>query len=617
MAKLQKVTVVIPCYNEAKSIGKVITQFPVAQLRQQGFALHVLVIDNNSSDNTAAVAKKAGAEVLYEPRRGKGNALRTGFAQVSADTDFVVMLDGDNTYDSGEIIRLLEPLRTGFSDVVVGSRLCGRIQTDAMPRLNRLGNQLFTIAARLLYGINITDALTGYFAWRKPALDELLPYIQSPGFAVEMEMITKIARLGHRIVAVPISYHFRSGCSNLRPVRDGTRILSMMCRNLLWRPVHKKRMFMPRTLVFVSDSVYPYMKGGKEKRLYEITRQLAAMGHEVHIYTMHWWPESEKIKQEQGVYLHAICKKHEMYHGDRRAIKEAILFSLACFKLLRVRFDVLDVDHMPFFPIFTTWIVCKLRGRKLYATWHEALSRQEWTSYMRRGGIIASIIERMCTYLPHCITAASAQTKESLATIHGRDQRVALVASGINVAEVSSAPSATLNIDVLYVGRLVKDKHVDMLVEAVNLIAKQKPGVNVVIIGQGPERKALEERVAHYDLQKNITFLEPLPEARAIYAYMKAARVFCLPSVREGFGIVALEALGCGTPVVTVDSPGNAARHLIQPGQNGSVVPLTPDAIAEALVQWISTAQKPGIAAQAAANDWQQLAQQQAEVYLS
>lgn len=627
---MKNLAVIIPCRNEAKSIAKVIEQFPREALAQHDIRLSVHVIDNNSSDNTAQIAKAAGAMVLTEKQQGKGNALRTGFRSIPHDTDYVAMLDGDDTYSPQEILRIIEPLQNNFCDVVLGSRLGGRIQTAAMNRLNQFGNHLFTSAVRNFYGVTVTDVLTGYFAWKKSALDTLAPHITSPGFAIEMEMITKMARLNQHMVSVPISYHPREGNSHLRPFRDGLRIGLMLLKNLLWKPTTQlppptnvpnfsevtKEDFLPRKIVFVSDAIYPYMKGGKEKRLHEITKRLAAMGHEVHIYTMHWWKEQQKTRIENGVYLHALCKQHELYHGNRRSIKEGIVFGLACFKLMRVPFDVLDVDHMPFFPIFSSWIVCALRGRRLYATWHEALSHQEWVRYMGHSGFIAAFIERLSTFLPYRITAASSQTKDLLAMNHRRIKRVELVGSGIDTSLLNNIKSAEVECDILYAGRLVKDKNVNKLVDAVALIAKSHPEVRCIIIGSGFEKTHLCEQVKALGIGQNVTFLDPLPEAADVYAYMKAAKVFCSPSVREGFGIVSLEALGCGTPVVTVNSAGNAARHLVHDGQNGSVVPPEPTALAEAILYWISASQKPSITAELADCDWHNLAKKQAEVYM-
>lgn len=233
---MKKVTVVIPCYNEEAGITGVITGFPRAQLKAHGYKLEILVIDNNSTDRTAEVAKAAGARVIHEPKKGKGNAIRTGFYSIADDTDYIVMLDGDDTYRPQEIIRLLEPINSGFCHVVIGSRLGGRISRGSMTFFNRTGNWIFSHLVRYAYRVNVTDVLTGYFAWHRNAIEDLRPHLRSNGFAIEMEMITKMAKLGEEIYSVPISYHARAGESNLNPIGDGTRILRMFITNLWWAP---------------------------------------------------------------------------------------------------------------------------------------------------------------------------------------------------------------------------------------------------------------------------------------------------------------------------------------------------------------------------------------------
>lgn len=234
--KTTKLVVLIPCYNEADGIGNVLQKFPHEKLQHNHIDSSIIVIDNNSTDNTADVARAYGAAVIHEPRKGKGNAMRTGFRSVPKDTDYVVMLDGDDTYDAGEIIRMIEPLENGFCNVVVGSRLGGKMHDNAMRSFNRAGNWFFTHIVRLYYRVNVTDVLTGYFAWKKECVDELLPHLVSEGFAIEMEMVTKMARLKHQIYSVPISYTPRSGETNLRPVYDGRRILKMYIGNMRWQP---------------------------------------------------------------------------------------------------------------------------------------------------------------------------------------------------------------------------------------------------------------------------------------------------------------------------------------------------------------------------------------------
>lgn len=235
MIQKKKITIIIPCYNEEHGIAAVISGFPRKAMAKYGYELDVLVVDNNSADNTVAVAQTAGARVIHEPKQGKGNAIRTGFYSIGADTDYVVMLDGDNTYRPEEILRLIEPLNADFCRVVIGSRLGGRITAGSMTPFNRLGNWVFSHLVRYSYRVNVTDVLTGYFAWHREVIEQLRPHLQSDGFAIEMEMITKMARLGEDIYSVPISYTARAGESSLNPIGDGSRILAMYLRNLSWR----------------------------------------------------------------------------------------------------------------------------------------------------------------------------------------------------------------------------------------------------------------------------------------------------------------------------------------------------------------------------------------------
>ena len=233
---MNKITVLIPCYNEAEAIAEVVRKVPTRDLKAYGYDVEVLVVDNNSKDNTAEVARNAGARVVHEGKQGKGNALRTGFYSLSDDTDFVVMLDGDDTYRADEILRLVEPIKNGFAQVILGSRILGSISVGSMRRFNRMGNVIYSWLVRTVYRVPVTDVLTGYYAWSIDAVKELRPHLTSTNFAIEMEMTTKMARLHHRMYSVPISYDARQGDSSLHPIRDGLRIMRMFLRNLTWKP---------------------------------------------------------------------------------------------------------------------------------------------------------------------------------------------------------------------------------------------------------------------------------------------------------------------------------------------------------------------------------------------
>lgn len=253
----KKITVIVPCYNESKAIAKVLQSFPHQKLAHFNWKLDIIVIDNNSTDNTGSVARKNGAEVIHEKKPGKGNALLRGLNTIPEDTDYVVMLDGDNTYYPKEIFRMIEPLDSNFCDSILGSRIQGKIHLGAMGQMSRIGNWFFSFLVRYFYKVNVTDVLTGYFSWKKSALDKLLPHLNSTGFDIEMDMITKMARLNLEVYSVPISYHPRIGDSKLSHLKDGWEILKTFLSNLNWHPPTAE---VESTTVYTKDIAPAYLE---------------------------------------------------------------------------------------------------------------------------------------------------------------------------------------------------------------------------------------------------------------------------------------------------------------------------------------------------------------------
>jgi glycosyltransferase involved in cell wall biosynthesis len=366
-------------------------------------------------------------------------------------------------------------------------------------------------------------------------------------------------------------------------------------------------------IVYVSDAIYPYNKGGKEKRLFELTTRLAKMGHDVHIYTMHWWDGPEKERMENGVTLHAISKLYPLYTGDRRSIKEGVMFGLACFKLFRVKFDVIDVDHIPVFPIYSSWIVCILRGKKMHTSLMEVWGRKYWVDYMGASGNVAALLEWGSVKLPHTITAISGHTRNLLQEKLGRSRNVHVVACGIDYDYIRAIKPASVKSDIIFAGRLLSNKNVDLILKAVHLLAQKQAGITCTIIGNGPEEDNLKALTQQLKITKNITFINFLPKHDDLYAYIKSSKVFAFPSDREGFGIVVIESIACNTPVVTANVPTNAAKDLISP-KTGSLSSLNPADLSSALELWIDSPKK-NIANEAKRYNWDALAHEQVEVY--
>lgn len=206
-----RVTVVIPTLDEAGSIGRVLDEIPP-------LATEVLVVDSGSTDGTPRIAAARGARVVLEPRRGYGRACLTGIAHARSP-DVVVFLDADYSDRPAEMTRLLEPIRRGEADVVLGSRLAGGMSPGAMPWHQVVGNRLAAALIRALYGVPLTD-LGPFRAVRYDVLRTLRLAERTYGWAVELP--TRGAMHGYRIAEVPVSYHPRIGVSKISGTLRGS-----------------------------------------------------------------------------------------------------------------------------------------------------------------------------------------------------------------------------------------------------------------------------------------------------------------------------------------------------------------------------------------------------------
>ncbi len=207
-----RITVVIPTYNEAGSVARVLDDIPASLVSE------VLVVDAGSTDGTAEIAVAHGARVIVEPRRGYGRACLTGLAHARSP-DTVVFLDGDYSDRPGELGRLIEPIRQGSADVVLGSRLAGGLAPGAMPWHAVLGNRLAATLIRWLYGISLTD-LGPFRAARYEVLRALGLRELTYGWSVEL--VTRGAMRGYRVTEVPVSYYPRIGVSKISGTMRGS-----------------------------------------------------------------------------------------------------------------------------------------------------------------------------------------------------------------------------------------------------------------------------------------------------------------------------------------------------------------------------------------------------------
>ena len=206
------ISVVIPACNEARAIGKVVGAVPAGRVRE------IVVVDNGSTDDTAKQANSAGARVIHEPRRGYGSACLAG-ARAARDSDILVFLDGDHSDDPRQLDIVALPVIQDRADLVIGSRLAGKLEQGAMPLHGRLGNRLIVMLLRLFYGVRISD-IGSFRAIKTSALFDLNMEQLTYGWPVEM--VVKAARHSLRIQSVPINYRKRIGTSKVTGTLKGS-----------------------------------------------------------------------------------------------------------------------------------------------------------------------------------------------------------------------------------------------------------------------------------------------------------------------------------------------------------------------------------------------------------
>ena len=217
-----EIAVIIPCYNEAPTIGKVVDDF-----HRELPEATVYVYDNASTDTTAAIAMEHGATVRYEPRRGKGNVCRQMFRDI--DAACYLMVDGDDTYPAESARSLCAPVLAGEADMVVGDRLSNGTYAQQNARaFHGFGNDLVRAMIRWIYGYGFEDVMTGYRAMSRPFV-KTFPVL-SEGFQIETELSIHAVDRRWRIADVPVEYRDRpeGSVSKLNTLRDGLKVIAMI-----------------------------------------------------------------------------------------------------------------------------------------------------------------------------------------------------------------------------------------------------------------------------------------------------------------------------------------------------------------------------------------------------
>ena len=221
---MEKIAVLIPCYNEELTIEKVIKDF-----RRELPDSDIYVYNNNSKDKTEEIARKNGAIVVNEYKQGKGNVVRSQFRDIEAD--IYVMVDGDDTYPAEFVHKLIEPIRNGQADMTIGDRLSnGTYQRENKRPFHEFGNNLVKKAINILFDTDLRDIMTGYRVFNKRFVKNMP--VLSPKFEIETEMSLYALDKKYIIKEIPIDYRDRpeGSLSKLNTVSDGIKVVKTIAR---------------------------------------------------------------------------------------------------------------------------------------------------------------------------------------------------------------------------------------------------------------------------------------------------------------------------------------------------------------------------------------------------
>jgi glycosyltransferase involved in cell wall biosynthesis len=340
----------------------------------------------------------------------------------------------------------------------------------------------------------------------------------------------------------------------------------------------------PLRICLVYDCLYPCTVGGAERWYRNLALRLAAAGHQVTYLTMRQW-DADRPPVLPGVRVVAVAPSMPLYARGRRRILPPLVFGLGVFRHLAGRASNYDVVHTASFPYFSLLAAGLLRRRKRYrlvVDWHEVWTASYWRQYLGPFGPLGYAIQLLCMRFP--------QEAFTFSRVHERRLHAAAVCGSVTVLrgqyEESADPVHASHREplVVFAGRHIPEKGVTSVVPAFEVARRRVPDLRCVVYGDGPEYATVLSQI---EVSGASSAVEAPGFVDQAIVESALARALCLvlPSRREGYGLVVVEAFARGTPAVVVGNPDNAAVELVESGVNGFVVPSdSAEALAEAIV---------------------------------
>jgi glycosyltransferase involved in cell wall biosynthesis len=340
-------------------------------------------------------------------------------------------------------------------------------------------------------------------------------------------------------------------------------------------------------ICLVYDCLFPHTVGGAERWYRSLAERLAADGHEVTYLTLRQWDRGVDPGVE-GVDVRVVGPRMRLYAGPgRRRILPPLVFGVGVLCHLARhghRYDVVHTCSFPYFSLLAAALV-RLRWRyRLVVDWFEVWTRGYWRDYLGRlGGDTGWAVQRLCARLPQrafCFSRLyAARLREE-----GLRGEITMLA-GAYTGPLEPRPVSEAEPVVAFAGRHIPEKQVPAIVPALARARAVVPELRGAILGDGPERPEVQRRVAELGLE-GVVEVPGFVASEAVEAVVSTALCLLLPSRREGYGLVIIEAASHGTPSIVVAGPDNAAVELIDDGENGFIAPTaSPEDLAEAILR--------------------------------
>jgi glycosyltransferase involved in cell wall biosynthesis len=327
-------------------------------------------------------------------------------------------------------------------------------------------------------------------------------------------------------------------------------------------------------ICLVYDCLFPHTVGGAERWYRNLGERLAADGHDVTYLTLRQWDRGTD-PDVAGVQVVVVGPRLELYSAGRRRIVPPVVFGLGVlWHLVRHgrRYDVVHTASFPYFSLLVAGALRQLCGYRLVVDWHEVWSRDYWIEYLgARAGLVGAAIQQMCVHIAQHAFCFSRLHAERLKAAGLRGDVTVL--EGEYTAKVASPAQPRLAEPVVvFAGRHIPEKRAPAVVGAVVDAARRIPGLRGVIFGDGPERGIVLRAIDDAGARDTVS-APGFVAAEEVDTALGSALCMLLPSRREGYGLIVVEAAAQGVPSIVVSGPDNAATELIAEGENGTVAP--------------------------------------------